>query len=49
MSVSDDQDDEIGKMGGDLEAMSAIRRWLQLAKEFVKPATEKDAEDRNAT
>jgi len=49
MSASDDQDDDIGKMGGDLEATSAIRRWLQLAKELVKPAPEKDSEDRNAT
>ncbi len=49
MSASDDQDDDIGRMGGDLEATSAIRRWLQLAKELVKPAPEKDSEDRNAT
>jgi len=49
MSASDDQDDEIGRTGGDLEATSAIRRWLQLAKEFVKPPPEKDSEDRNAT
>jgi hypothetical protein len=30
-----DEGDELGKLGGDPDAASAIRRWLGLAKEIV--------------
>ena len=39
MSEAEDQD-EIGKLGGDPETTPLIRRWLGLAKELVKPKPE---------
>jgi hypothetical protein len=39
MSEADEQD-EIGKLGGDPETTPLIRRWLGLAKELVKPKPE---------
>ena len=48
MSRPDDQD-EVGKMGGDFEESSIIRRWLDLAREIVKPDPRKDTNDRSAT
>ena len=39
MSETDEQD-EVGKLGGDPETTPLIRRWLGLAKELVKPKPE---------